>query len=180
MHKRFRRSALCLVAAVCAATGAGAQTATELAAICRPDEVLIFDGASDEGAGHAPQSRFSVELADDPGERALGLMNRPQMAKSHGMLFVYEAPQPVAFWMANTLIPLDMIFTDRRGVVTRVHDNAVPLDRTPIMGGDAVFAVLEINGGLAKALGIAPGDVIRHPAFGPDAAAPCLTDELAD
>ncbi|WP_460275892.1 DUF192 domain-containing protein [Celeribacter sp. ULVN23_4] len=132
---------------------------------CNIDEVIV--------SGEGLVARFSVEIADDAGERALGLMNRPEMAKSHGMLFVYEKPQPVAFWMANTLIPLDMIFTDRRGVVTRVHDNAKPLDRTPISGGDAVYAVLEINGGLAKRLGIVPGDVLRHPAFGADAADPC-------
>ncbi|WP_417261387.1 DUF192 domain-containing protein [Celeribacter sp.] len=135
---------------------------------CRMDEVVI--------SGPKTQARFSVEIADDAGERALGLMNRPEMPRSHGMLFVYEKPQPVSFWMANTLIPLDMIFVDQRGVVTRVHDEAVPLDRTPIAGGDAVYAVLEINGGLARALGIRPGDHLRHPAFGAEAADPCLTD----
>ncbi|WP_404815014.1 DUF192 domain-containing protein [Celeribacter naphthalenivorans] len=135
---------------------------------CRMDEVVI--------SGPETQARFSVEIADDAGERALGLMNRPEMPRSHGMLFVYEKPQPVSFWMANTLIPLDMIFVDQRGVVTRVHDEAVPLDRTPIAGGDAVYAVLEINGGLARALGIRPGDHLRHPAFGAEAADPCLTD----
>ncbi|WP_066706466.1 DUF192 domain-containing protein [Celeribacter ethanolicus] len=132
---------------------------------CDQTEVIV--------TGEGTSARFSVEIADDAGERALGLMNRTEMAHSHGMLFVYEKPQPVAFWMANTLIPLDMIFIDRRGVVTRVHENAVPLDRTPIPGGDAVFAVLEINGGLASGLGIEAGDVLRHPAFGPEAADPC-------
>ncbi|AJE47704.1 hypothetical protein SAMN05443573_101551 [Celeribacter indicus] len=135
---------------------------------CRPDEVVILDG----GSG-AAQARFSVEIADDAPERARGLMHRESLAQSHGMLFVYEAPQQVAFWMENTLIPLDMIFTDRTGRVTRVHDSAVPLDRTPIPGGDEVLAVLEINGGLAAALGIGPGDMLRHPVFGAEAAAPC-------
>lgn len=135
--------------------------------VCRSDEVVI--------TGPETQARFSIEIADDAGERALGLMNRPEMPRAHGMLFVYEKPQPVSFWMANTLIPLDMIFVDQRGVVTRVHEEAVPLDRTPIEGGDAVYAVLEINGGLTRALGIRPGDQLRHPAFGLDAANPCLT-----
>ncbi|MDO6455887.1 DUF192 domain-containing protein [Celeribacter halophilus] len=138
--------------------------------LCRADEVIV----TSPDAAEANVVRFSVEIADDAEERALGLMNRPEMARSHGMLFVYEKPQPVAFWMANTLIPLDMIFVDQRGVVTRVHEEAIPLDRTAIPGGDAVFAVLEINGGLAKALDIRPGDVLRHPAFGNDAADPCF------
>jgi len=117
------------------------------------------------------QTAFTVELADDPQERAQGLMHRPGLADDAGMLFLYEWPQPVAFWMENTLIPLDMIFFDAAGRVVRVHENAVPLDRTPIPGGDAVLAVLEINGGLARRIGIAPGDELRHPAMPQDLAA---------
>ncbi len=58
--------------------------------------------------------------------------------------------------MKNTLIPLDMIFADVTGTVTRVHSNAIPGDTTPIDGGDGVAFVLEINGGLAGRLGIIP------------------------
>jgi uncharacterized membrane protein (UPF0127 family) len=118
-------------------------------------------------------ARFSVEVADDMAERAQGLMHRDKMAASAGMLFVYERPQPVSFWMRNTLIPLDMIFMDGTGTVTRVHENAVPLDETGIPGGDGVQFVLEINGGLARRMGIAEGSVLRHPAVGEDAAWPC-------
>lgn len=133
--------------------------------VCRADEVVLrWDGGT---------ARFSVEIADDPGERAQGLMDRPRMARSAGMLFIYEYPQRVAFWMKDTLIPLDMIFVGADGVVRRVHANAVPGDLTSIPGGPGILAVLEINGGLAKALGIAPGAQMRHPAFGADAAWPC-------
>ncbi len=119
-------------------------------------------------------ARFSVELADDPGERAVGLMNRPSLGRSSGMLFIYEAPQRASFWMKNTLIPLDMIFLDDAGVVTRVHDSAIPLDLTPIDGGEGVLAVLEINGGLAERMGIGPGTELRHPALDQSLAAwPC-------
>ncbi len=55
--------------------------------------------------------------------------------------------------MKNTLIPLDMIFVDASGRVTRFHSNAVPGDLTPIDGGAGVLAVLEINGGLARTSG---------------------------
>lgn len=65
--------------------------------------------------------------------------------------------------MRNTLIPLDMIFADETGVVTHVHENAIPLDETTIDGGEGVKFVLEINGGLAGRFGIAPGTVLRHP-----------------
>lgn len=120
------------------------------------------------------ETRFSVELADTAAERARGLMHRESLPRGAGMLFVYEHPQRTAFWMKNTLIPLDMIFADRSGVVVHVHHEAVPGDLTPISGGDAVFAVLEINGGLARRYGIAEGTVLRHPAFaGGPAAWPC-------
>jgi len=116
-------------------------------------------------------ARFRVEVADTPQERSVGLMHRESMAAAAGMLFVYERPQRVSFWMQNTLIPLDMIFMDESGTVARIHENAVPLDRTPIPGGDDIQYVLEINGGMASALGITEGSVLRHPAIDPDLAA---------
>lgn len=168
MHKQnatFSKVALFCGLMLLPLGGLASDTAAPISTGCRVDEVIL--------SGPSVSARFSVELADDAGERALGLMNRPEMARSHGMLFVYDKPGPVAFWMANTLIPLDMIFVDRRGVISKVHERAVPLDRTPISGGNAVFAVLEINGGLARAMGISVGDVLRHPAFGSEAADPC-------
>lgn len=124
--------------------------------------------------GEGLRQSFAVEVADDSAERARGLMERDSMAAERGMLFVYEAPRRVAFWMKDTRIPLDMIFADDRGVVTRVHANAVPMDETPIDGGEGVRFVLEINGGLAARLGIVPGVELRHPAIAADRAAwPC-------
>ena len=112
-------------------------------------------------------ARFSVEVADDVAERAVGLMHRDKMASSAGMLFVYERPEHVYFWMKDTLLPLDMVFVGPDGVVTAVHSDAVPLDESPIDGGPGVQFVLEINGGLAARLGIAPGAEMRSPAVDP-------------
>ncbi|MEO1000789.1 MAG: DUF192 domain-containing protein [Pseudomonadota bacterium] len=118
--------------------------------------------------------RFAVEIADDPLERAEGLMHRESLPRFSGMLFIYEAPRSASFWMKNTLIPLDMLFLDATGTVRHLHENAVPLDETPIPGGDNILAVLEINGGLARQLGLGPGAEMRHPAFDPATAAwPC-------
>jgi uncharacterized membrane protein (UPF0127 family) len=131
------------------------------------------DGAVDL-RGDWGSARFTVEVADDPAERAQGLMNRPSLPRGAGMLFLYEAPQRATFWMRNTLIPLDMIFMDETGTVTRIHENAVPLDETTIDGGDGVRAVLEINGGLARAIGIGVGSELRHPGLDQSRAAwPC-------
>ena len=135
------------------------------AAQCAPDVVTV--------KGDFGQARFKVAVADDNAERAQGLMNVPQMPTMSGMLFVYEVPQTASFWMRNTLIPLDMIFAAEDGTVRNIHARAVPLDETPILGGDDIKYVLEINGGLAARLGLAPGDVLQHPAIGPEAALPC-------
>ena len=135
-------------------------------AACEPGRVDL--------RGDFGTAAFSVEIADDAEERAQGLMDRPSMPMGQGMLFVYERPQRVSFWMRNTLIPLDMVFLDETGEVTRVHENAVPHDETPIPGGDGVLAVLEINGGLAGRIGIEEGAEMRHPAFDQATAAwPC-------
>lgn len=124
-------------------------------AACRDDLVKI--------KGDWGQAAFVVEVAESPAERNKGLMFRESMGRREGMLFVFERPQRVAFWMKNTLIPLDMIFTDSQGVVQNIHHNAIPGDLTTIPGGDSVQYVLEINGGLAARYGFSTGDVLQHP-----------------
>jgi len=111
------------------------------------------------------QASFNVEIVDTPDERAQGLMYREALPRGAGMLFVYEYPQRASFWMKNTLIPLDIVFLDLSGMVTRVHTNAIPGDLSPIPGGDSVFAVLEINAGLAERYGISVGTEMRHSVF---------------
>lgn len=122
------------------------------------------------------QASFAVELALTPEERGRGLMFRESMPNNAGMLFIFDPPRAVSFWMRNTLIPLDMVFADRDGVVQRVHSNAIPGDETGISGGDDVYAVLEVNAGLAKVYGISAGTEMRHPLFGSAASWPCPTE----
>ncbi len=112
--------------------------------------------------GHA---RFSIEIADTVESRAQGLMHRAELAPSAGMLFVYESPTKVAFWMKNTLIPLDMIFTDETGRVVSIHENAIPGDLTSIPGKGMVFSVLEVNAGIVQRYGISVGTALRHDVF---------------
>jgi uncharacterized membrane protein (UPF0127 family) len=138
-------------------------------AACQEDRV--------EMRGDFGTVRFRVSVADTPQERAQGLMHVPEMPRMTGMLFVYERPQAVSFWMENTLIPLDMIFADATGTVQRIHANAIPLDRTPIPGGEDIQYVLEINGGMADQLGLSAGDEMRHPSIGQDLASwPCADE----
>lgn len=153
-------SGLVAVALSLAASGVWADEA------CRPDRVDI--------RGDWGTARFTVEIADDDATRAQGLMFRESLGAAQGMLFVYPRPGSHSFWMKNTLIPLDMLFVTPEGVVQYVHAMAEPGDLTPIGGGDGVLAVLEIRGGMAGALGIGPGDEMRHPAFGDGAVWACI------
>ena len=102
--------------------------------------------------------RFTVEVARTPEEQAYGLMNRQSLAPDRGMIFPYSPPQPVGFWMKDTLIPLDIIFIAPGGTILRIEENTVPLSLEPVGSGEAVEAVLELAGGRSAELGIAAGD----------------------
>jgi uncharacterized membrane protein (UPF0127 family) len=109
---------------------------------------------------------FAVELASTPEEHAKGLMYRRQLPEGQGMLFDFHREQPTSFWMKNTYIPLDMIFIRGDGRILRIAENTVPLSETLVPSGGPVRAVLEVNAGTAKKLGIAPGDRVGHAIFG--------------
>jgi uncharacterized protein len=110
--------------------------------------------------------KFEIEMADTEPRREHGLMFRKQMGAYEGMLFDFFKEQPVAFWMKNTLIPLDMVFIGADGTVRHVHANATPMSTDTIPSESLVRAVLEINGGTARLLGIKQGDKVKHPIFG--------------
>ncbi len=107
--------------------------------------------------------RFEVEMAVSAVDKARGLMFRQSLAPDAGMLFVYQRPQPVSFWMRNTLIPLDILFIGKDGRIARIHRRARPLDDTPIPSGGPIRGVLEIPGGRAAELGLAVGDRVIGP-----------------
>lgn len=109
--------------------------------------------------------KFTVELAVTPAEQARGLMFRKTLAPDRGMLFPYKPPKRAAFWMKNTLIPLDIIYIGPDGRVLSIARNAVPHDETPLPSGGPVGGVLEIAGGRAAQLGILPGDRVLNKIF---------------
>ena len=110
----------------------------------------------------AKAHRFTVEVARSFQEQETGLMNRPKLSPDRGMIFPYDPPQPVAFWMKNTLIPLDMIFIRPDGTIARVA-TAVPLSLEPVPAAEPIAAVLEIPGGRSAELGISAGDRVDWP-----------------
>ena len=113
--------------------------------------------------------RYSVEVADTEAERARGLMFRDKLPAGHGMLFIHEQEGPLAYWMKNTRIPLDILFFDRaRRLVSQQRD--VPPcdlgDACPPYPSDApAIYVLELNAGEAERLQLKNGATIE---FAPD------------
>jgi hypothetical protein len=89
-------------------------------------------------------------------------MFRTELADNAGMLFDFKEERPVAFWMRNTFIPLDMIFVGADGVVSNVHVNARPQDPTSIPSEGPVQFVLEIPGGRSLEIGLKAGDRMEH------------------
>lgn len=109
--------------------------------------------------------RFTVEIAATPEQQEKGLMFNRSLGPDEGMIFPYDPPQNVSFWMRNTLIPLDIIFIRPDRTIARITTGK-PLDETSLPSGEPVDGVLEIRGGRAAELGIQPGDVvdrIQHP-----------------
>ena len=111
-------------------------------------------------------AKLAVELALTEPQRERGLMERPAIADDAGMLFIFPAETMGAFWMKNTLIPLDLLFIRADGTIAALAVDAVPLSEDPIRSGEAVKAVLEVPGGTAARLGIAVGDRVQHPSLG--------------
>lgn len=112
------------------------------------------------------QARFMVEVADNGPSRAYGLMCRKAVASDRGMLFIFpQVQQGSAFWMRNTLIPLDIIYIRPDGTVLSIAPNAQPLNEQPIPAYGPVRTVLELAAGRAAQLGLLPGDHIQSPAM---------------
>ena len=110
-------------------------------------------------------TQFVVELAKTPEQRQKGLMGRSSLKAQSGMLFLYESPRYVSFWMKNTLIGLDVIFLSSNGKILKIYHNAKPESLEIMSAGENVSAVLEINGNLAQTIKLEIGDCVKHEYF---------------
>ncbi|GJD94654.1 hypothetical protein OCOJLMKI_1857 [Methylobacterium iners] len=108
---------------------------------------------------------FQVEVMRDDASRARGLMFRRSMPPDRGMLFDFEQVAPVAMWMKNTYLPLDMLFIRADGTVARIAADTEPLSTKVVPSGEPVLAVLELNAGTTARLGIRAGDRVEHGMF---------------
>lgn len=108
---------------------------------------------------------FNIWIADDDQRRARGLMFIKQLKEDDGMLFIYPQPHPLAMWMKNTYVSLDMLFVGADGKVIRVVEKTEPLSLATIESGGPALAVVELPAGTAARLKIARGAQVIHPAF---------------
>jgi len=127
-------------------------------------ELPVEDLTIETAAGQ--KHRFHVEIAATVPAQMKGLMGRESMPEDHGMLFLFAVEKEHSFWMKNTLLPLDIIYIKSNGVINHIHENAKPMDETPLLSNGPVLNVLELNGGMTAKLGIKPGDKVYHGSFG--------------
>ncbi|PKB19408.1 hypothetical protein B0I00_1640 [Novosphingobium kunmingense] len=149
-------TALVLTAAACSpSSGDAAPQSTQAAVAVHPVSGLPVIALTVTHAGTV--RGFRVEVASTSQEQARGLMFRTEMGADEGMIFPMNPPRTASFWMRNTVIPLDMIFVGTDGRILNIR-TAQPYDETPQPSAGVVKAVLELNGGRARQLGIEPGD----------------------
>ncbi|MDE2030598.1 MAG: DUF192 domain-containing protein [Alphaproteobacteria bacterium] len=108
---------------------------------------------------------YDVEVAQSLRQQIYGLMYVRKLPSDAGMIFPYDPPREVAFWMENTYIPLDMLFVKPDGTIGRIVTNAKPFDLAPIDSQINVSAVIEINAGDVARHGFTVGDRVASSAL---------------
>ncbi|MPR33879.1 DUF192 domain-containing protein [Salmonirosea aquatica] len=105
--------------------------------------------------------KIDVEIAENEAERNKGLMYRPYMPDSVGMLFIFQESAPLEFWMKNTQIPLDIIYVDSNKKIVSIQKNARPFSEENLPSYADAQYVVEVNAGYTDLHGIKVGDSIQ-------------------
>lgn len=131
-----------------------------LVAACAPEAQSSYKTAKLTVTSAQTQQvhNFRVQIAETIEEQRLGLMGRKSLPKDAGMLFVYDRPQQVSYWMKNTYISLDMLFINEAGHIVNIAHQATPHSTQLVPSRLPVQYVLELNGGIARQLEIEVGD----------------------
>lgn len=109
--------------------------------------------------------KLVAEIATTPEQREVGLMNRFSLKPDHGMLFVFERPEPLAFWMRNTYVPLSIAFIAADGRILNIDDMQPQTDDAHWSKGAALYA-LEMKKGWFAERGIVPGAMVQGSTIG--------------
>lgn len=118
-----------------------------------PPETVLLKGRYDS----VP---IRIEIADEPDEHSLGLMNRPSLAPNSGMLFIFPDEREHSFWMRNTHISLDIIFIDSSKRIVGIVKRAQPESDESLTVGRPSQFVLEVEAGLSDKIGLSVGDPV--------------------
>ncbi|MDR0252736.1 MAG: DUF192 domain-containing protein [Brucellaceae bacterium] len=144
---------LCVVTLFCGSFAASAQS--------EPMRVPV-DAQALKVLTASGEKSFALEVADTDQKRSAGLMHRTDFPADRAMIFVFGEERSVMMWMANTPLPLDMLFVRKDGSIARVAENTKPFSEDIISSGAPVAYVIEVNAGIAAKLGIKAGDKVQH------------------
>jgi uncharacterized membrane protein (UPF0127 family) len=119
-------------------------------------ELRFYDGQSNQKI-----SEIDIEIADNPFDRALGLMFRPEMADTTGMLFIFDNEEIQAFWMRNTIIPLDILYVNAKNEIVDIYKHTKVKSDLSMPSSDPALYVVEVNAGYCDKHGIEEGDLVE-------------------
>ncbi len=92
-------------------------------------------------------STIEAAVADNDEKRNQGLMDVRDLPKSKGMLFIFDENEPRSFWMANTPLPLDIIFVNKELEIVRIHHSTQPFSEENFLSEKPAKYVIETNAG---------------------------------
>jgi len=105
-------------------------------------------------------TRIEIEIADTDDKRTTGLMFRDRMDETQGMLFIFPEESEQAFWMKNTILPLDIIFVNSKMDIVKIQKNAEPYSEKSLPSIKPAQYVVEVNAGYCDKFGVKDGDKI--------------------
>lgn len=141
---------------------AACRTAPDDEPLARNSATWRVDGALDFVRPDGSVIRtVDLEIAADAESRRVGLMNRRQITDDQAMLFVFDAPDMQSFWMANTPLPLDIIFVDADSQVVNIARRTKPLSHERVNSTGPAKYVVEVRGGFADRYGLTDSTRIR-------------------
>jgi uncharacterized protein len=132
----------------------------------------IVAGCAERGSGSGlavvpmriGSETFQLEVANSGASRERGLMQRDSMAADHGMIFVFDEPRELSFWMKNTRIPLDILYLDETGQIVSIHQMKPYDTKTKTVSARPSKYAIELNVGRSAEVGAKVGDVLEIPA----------------
>ncbi len=113
------------------------------------------------GADGNPKATIRVEIAETEDSRTQGLMGRTRMDETQGMLFIFDNEEYRSFWMANTPLPLDIIFVNAKRAIVTIQRNTVPYSQESVPSTAPAQYVVEVNAGFSDRHGLLVGDTIE-------------------